>query len=174
MTRAASTANGRERPAALFRVRIRRRGHHHVAARRIRERVETTVIIWRRDRMQGVRRRVHGTMRQRGVGWNSERRKVSARVIAPLASSSSLCQRRLIRTRSRETASASTFWRGRQAQGGGDRKGHRTKASCARRWVSRVLVGIWAFPWLGKAWRDSALEVSDDFGGRVAIKCRMS
>jgi len=36
------------------------------------------------------------------------------------------------------------------------------------------LVGVWALPWLRKARRYSALEIGDNFGGRVAIKCRMS
>jgi hypothetical protein len=35
------------------------------------------------------------------------------------------------------------------------------------------LVGIWALPWLREARWDSAFEISDNFGGRVAIECRV-
>jgi len=37
-----------------------------------------------------------------------------------------------------------------------------------------VLVGIWALPWLREARWDSAFEISDDFGRRVAIERRVS
>jgi hypothetical protein len=109
VARAATTADRREGPVVLLWVRIRRRRNHHLAVGRIVERIETTMILRGRDRMQGVGRSIHATMRQRGIRWDRERRKSTIVVIAPLASRSSLCHG-LIRTRSRKATSASAFW----------------------------------------------------------------
>jgi hypothetical protein len=76
MARAAATTNRRERPrVVLFWIRIRgRRRNHHVAVRRIMERVEIAVLICWRDGMQGVRGGIDTTtMGQRRIRWNRER-----------------------------------------------------------------------------------------------------